>query len=109
MEELISRIISRYKDETGKMGNMTEREMKLIEISLAESNPTKMSEPLQWKYFFGGCSGNKFDRYYKAEINGKQVEKHASNKGTKFAIGNIDEAKKKYKTEQELIDKANGK
>jgi hypothetical protein len=37
---------------------MTEREMKLIEISLAESNPTKMSEPLQWKYFFGGCSVN---------------------------------------------------
>jgi len=37
MEELISRIISRYKDATGKIGNMTKREMKLIEISLAES------------------------------------------------------------------------
>jgi hypothetical protein len=68
-----------------------------------------MTNKIDWKYFFGGSSGNTFDRYYKAEINGKQVEKHPNNRGSKFAVGNIDEAKKKFKTEQELIDKANGK
>ena len=59
-----------------------------------------------WKYFFGGSSNNgrRYDRYYKAEINGKLVEKHASNRGVKYSIGNIDEAKKKYKTEKELSD-----
>jgi len=57
---------------------------------------------IDWRYFFGGSSGRTFDRYYKAEINGKRVEKHASNRGVKYAIGNIDEAKKKYKTEKEL-------
>jgi hypothetical protein len=59
---------------------------------------------IDWQYFFGGSSGRTFDRYYKAEINGKRVEKHASNRGVKYSIGNIDEAKKKYKTEQELSD-----
>ena len=38
------------------------------------------------------------------EINEKRVEKHASNRGVRFAIGNIDEAKKKYKTEAELLE-----
>lgn len=59
---------------------------------------------IDWQYFFGGSGGRTFDRYYKAEINGKRVEKHASNRGVKYAIGNIDEAKKKYKTEKELSD-----
>jgi hypothetical protein len=59
---------------------------------------------IDWKYFFGGSSGRTFDRYYKAEINGKRVEKHASNRGVKYSIGNIDEAKKKYKTETELSE-----
>lgn len=63
-----------------------------------------MKEPLQWTYFFGGCSGNTFDRYYKAEIDGIRVEKHANNRSVKFAVGNIDEAKKKFKTEKELIE-----
>ena len=63
---------------------------------------------IQWQYFFGGGGGNTFDRYYKAEINGKRVEKHASNKGVKYAIGNIDEAKKKYNTEEELIKACEG-
>jgi hypothetical protein len=58
---------------------------------------------IDWKYFFGGGGGRTFDRYYYSEINGKLVEKHASNKGVKYAIGNIDTAKKKYKTEAELI------
>ena len=66
-----------------------------------------MSESLQWTYFFGGCSGNTFDRYYKAEIGGIRVEKHANNRGVKFAVGNIDEAKKKFKTEKELIESIN--
>lgn len=59
---------------------------------------------IDWKYFFGGSSGRTYDRYYKAEINGKRVEKHASNRGVKYAIGNIDEATKKYKTEKELSE-----
>ena len=59
---------------------------------------------IDWQYFFGGSSGKTFDRYYKAEINGKRVEKHASNRGVKYAIGNIDEEKKKFKTEAELSE-----
>ena len=59
---------------------------------------------IEWKYLFGGRRGRTFDRYYKAEINGKLVEKHASNRGVKYSIGNIDEAKKKYKTEKELSE-----
>lgn len=75
-----------------------------LNVKAITNNPTKMSEPLQWTYFFGGCSGNTFDRYYKAEIGGIRVEKHANNRGVKFAVGNIDEAKKKFKTEKELIE-----
>lgn len=64
----------------------------------------KENKPIiEWKYFFGGSIGYTFDRYYKAEINGKIVEKHASNTGTLYAIGNIDKAKKKYKTEAALL------
>ena len=59
---------------------------------------------INWIYFFGGGGGRIFDRYYKAEINGKRAEKHASNKGTMYAIGNIEQAKKKYSTEAELIE-----
>ena len=58
---------------------------------------------IDWKYFFGGSGDGTFDRYYKAEINGVRVEKHASNRSTKYAIGNIDQAKKKFKTEAELL------
>jgi hypothetical protein len=59
---------------------------------------------IEWKYFFGGSSGRSFDRYYYSEINGIRVEKHASNRGVKYAVGNIGLAKKKYKTESELIE-----
>ena len=59
---------------------------------------------IDWKYFFGGSSGRTFDIYYEAKINGNRVEKHASNRGVKYSIGNIDEAKKKYKTETELLE-----
>ena len=58
---------------------------------------------IDWKYFFGGSSGRTFDRYYKAEINGREVEKHISNRGTVYAVGNIDKAKIKYKNESELL------
>lgn len=57
---------------------------------------------IEWEYFFGSRGGKGFNRYYAAEINGKRVEKNTTNAGSKFAIGNIDEAKKKYKTEVEL-------
>lgn len=60
-------------------------------------------EKINWIYFFGGHCGKSFDRYYKAEINGIKVERHASNNSVKFSIGNIDKAKIKYKTEQDLI------
>lgn len=70
--------------------------------------PTKQPEEgkasvIEWKYFFGGSGGKNFDRYYKAEINGHRVEKHASNRGVEYSIGNVDEAKEKYKSESELI------
>lgn len=67
--------------------------------------PKLVGSIIEWKYFLGGISGVRtFNRYYKSEINGKQVEKHASNRGVEYAIGNIDEAKEKYKTEAELIE-----
>lgn len=58
---------------------------------------------ISWKYFFGGHGDKSFDRFYKADINGVRVEKHASNGGVFYAIGNISKAKKKYKSETELI------
>lgn len=83
--------------------------MKKKKVSKEALNPALHKDDvsgsgIDWKYFFGGSSGRTFDRYYKAEINGKRVEKHASNRGVKYAIGNIDEAKKKYKTEKELSE-----
>lgn len=61
-------------------------------------------QTIEWKYFFGGTYGKQYDRYYKAEINGQRVEKHEHNRGVSYAIGNIDLAKKKYKTEQDLLN-----
>lgn len=63
-----------------------------------------MQNTIVWEYFFGGTSGRHFDRYYQADINGIRVEKHASNRGCKYAVGNIDKAKIKYTTESELIE-----
>lgn len=61
---------------------------------------------INWQYFFGGHgkAGKTYWRYYKAEIDGQRVEKCASNTGVKYSIGNMDEAKEKYKTEEELIE-----
>jgi hypothetical protein len=57
-------------------------------------------EVIKWTYFFGGSSC----RYYKSEINGNRVEKYTTRLGNRFSIGNIDEAKKKYKTQDELLE-----
>ena len=64
-----------------------------------------MKTAIEWHYFFGGHSngGRCFDRYYSADINGARVERHDSNKGRKYSIGNMDLAKVKYNTEEELI------
>ncbi len=68
-----------------------------------------MHTEINWQYFFGGHGkgGKIFHRYYKAEINGVRVEKHGSHKGTEYSIGNMDKAKIKYKTEEELIKAVN--
>lgn len=60
---------------------------------------------LDWQYFFGGSSdcGRTFDRYYKAFVNGVRVEKHATNRKVEFGIGNIDTAKVKYNSEDQLL------
>ena len=66
---------------------------------------------IESNYFFGGSGhgGRVFDRYYEARIDGIRVEKHANNKGVKFSIGNIDDAKIKYKSEGDLIKAVNEK
>jgi hypothetical protein len=72
--------------------------------NIAENCQIMKQSEIVWKYFFGGSSGRCFDRFYKAEINGIRVEKHATQSDVIYAIGNIDEAKIKYKTENELMD-----
>lgn len=57
---------------------------------------------INWRYFFGGVAGNTSTRFYFATINGLRVEKREGGK-TLYAIGNFDRAKKKFKTEVELI------
>lgn len=63
-----------------------------------------MDEKIEWSYFFGGKCGKRFDRYYASEINGIRIEKLENNQGIKYSIGNMDLAKKKYKTKSELIE-----
>lgn len=58
---------------------------------------------IDWQYFFGGGTISHQQHYYKAEINGQRVEKHTFKGGVEFSIGNMDEAKKKFKTETELL------
>ena len=64
------------------------------------------NKSIKWQYFFGGSinNGRSYDRYYKSEIKGIRVEKHVSNRGVRYAVGNIDKAKIKHKTEEELIN-----
>lgn len=59
---------------------------------------------IEWEFFFGFRSKGAYNRYEKAEINGKRVEKYSFRGGVKYSIGNMDEAKKKYKTEIELYE-----
>jgi len=58
---------------------------------------------MEWHYFFGSSGCGTFGRYYKSFIGGVRVEKCATNKGTTYSVGNHDEARKKFKTEEELI------
>jgi len=58
---------------------------------------------IEWEYFFGGSG----EHYYKAEIDGVRVEKHVFRGGCRYAVGNMDLAKQKFKTELELIQKVN--
>lgn len=61
------------------------------------------NKTIHWQYFFGGKGERTFNRYYKAEIDGLRVEKHESNRGTEYSIGNMDEAKIKYKSIEKLL------
>ncbi len=58
---------------------------------------------IKWQYFFGGSDGKFFDRYYKSEIDGQRVEKHASNRGSKYCIGEMSDDVTLYDSEDELI------
>jgi len=59
---------------------------------------------MEWKYFFGTPGY----RYYHSEINGVRVEKLSTKQGNYYSVGNIDNAKKRYKTEEELIKEVKG-
>ena len=59
---------------------------------------------IDWQYFFGISATKSCSHFYKAIINGQRVEKHSSKHGNKYAIGNIDYAKVKYRTETELLE-----
>ena len=67
-------------------------------------------ETIKWKYFCGWSGGagslgmpRTWDRYYFANINGVRVEKRNSTGRVTYCIGNMDKAKVKFKTEQELL------
>lgn len=57
---------------------------------------------MEWQYFFGSSGRGTFSRYYKSFIGGVRVEKCATNKGTLYSVGNYDEARKKFNTEEDL-------
>jgi len=59
---------------------------------------------IDWQYFFGGGTMPYQEHYYKATVHGLRVEKHTFRGGVEYSVGNMDEAKKKYKTEKELLD-----
>ncbi len=72
-------------------------------VSLPIGKPL-LSEGLAWKKFFSGGSLENYICFYKTEINGIRVEKREGLKvGKSYSIGNIDKAKKIYKTENELL------
>ncbi len=57
----------------------------------------------KWEYFFGGGVIGHQQHYYKCEVNGKRLEKHTFRGGVEYSIGNMDESKKKFKSEKELL------
>jgi hypothetical protein len=59
---------------------------------------------ISWQYFFGGGKIPHQEHYYKATVNGFRVEKHTFRGGVEYSVGNMDDAKCKYKTEKELLD-----
>ena len=60
---------------------------------------------IEWELFFGGGNSTTYQCYYKAEINGVRVEKMTHTKAAdRFSIGNMDYAKKKYKSEKDLLE-----
>ena len=111
---LLSKYISFADDDTsGVVTHPTKQEA----IEYCQNNPCMKPERfphhylggdgISWEYFFGGSSnwGKRFDRYYKAEVNGIRVERHDSNGrgGKRYCIGNMDKAKQIYKSEAELL------
>lgn len=60
---------------------------------------------IEWKLFFSGGSAKTYQCYFMAMINGIRVEKMTHTKAAdRFSIGNMDYAKKKYKSEKELLE-----
>lgn len=54
---------------------------------------------IEWQYFFGGVN----QRYYYAVIDGQRVENYSHNGKNLYSVGNMDEAIKKYTSEDELL------
>lgn len=60
---------------------------------------------INWQKFFSGGNSKCYTTYYKSEINGICVEKKTSTRDLPmFSIGNMDEAKKIYRSETDLIN-----
>ena len=73
----------------------------MAEDNLKHESPTNA---IDWHYFFGGGAIPHQHHYYKSDINGLRVEKHTFNGRVEYSIGNMDNAKIKFKTEKELLD-----
>lgn len=75
-------------------------------VSLNPNENTLMSGlPIVWEYFFGGqTTSGRATRFYSAYVGRIRVEKrwHSPN-NLSYSIGNYDKAKKKFKTEDELL------
>lgn len=59
---------------------------------------------ISWEKFFSGGSLYNYHCYYKAFINEIRVEKHTFKSGVEYSIGNMDNAKIKYKSEKDLLE-----
>lgn len=73
-------------------------------VPLNPLNLQTSAGPIKWEYFFGGTSGSTSTRFYFATINGLRVEKRWNSPGSlSYSIGNYDKAKKKFRTEAQLL------